>query len=112
MSNPNKLLGDLLLISRHKNLSILFIAQNSSNLDVNIIRQADYLVLKPSALLQKNFERKIIKELYTSVEKEYDALKDTKGISYIYSDLFQGFVVNDLPSFWSSGLSKSFKNRK
>jgi hypothetical protein len=112
MSNPNKLLGDLLLISRHKNLSILFIAQNSSNLDVNIIRQADYLVLKPSALLQKNFERKIIQEIYTSVEKEYESLKGTKGITYLYSDPFQGFVTNELPSFWSTNLSKSFKDKK
>lgn len=112
MSSPNKLLSDLLLISRHKNLSILFIAQNSSNLDVNIIRQADYLVLKPSSLLQKDFERKIIRDLYTSVEKHFSALKTEKGISYIYSDPFQGFVKNSLPSFWSSGISKSFSNKK
>jgi hypothetical protein len=112
MSNPNKLLSDLLLISRHKNLSILFIAQNSSNLDVNIIRQADYLVLKPSSLLQKDFERKIIKDIYTSVKEEFDNLKEEKGVSYIYSDAFRGFVKNELPSFWSTNLSKSFKDKK
>ena len=60
MTTANKMLSDLILISRHKNLTILFISQNSSNLDVNIIRQADFLVLKRSSLLQSEFERKII----------------------------------------------------
>lgn len=112
MTNANKLLGDLLLISRHKNLSILFIAQNSSNLDVNIIRQADYLVLKPSALLQKNFERKIIREIYERIDDKFKEHKDLKGITYLYSNQFEGFVSNELPSFWSSNISKSFKDRK
>ena len=48
MSNANKLLSELIMISRHKNLNLLFISQNSSNLDVNILRQADFLVLKQS----------------------------------------------------------------
>ncbi len=112
MTNANKILGDLLLISRHKNISILFIAQNTSNLDVNIIRQADYIVLKPSALLQKSFERKIIKEIYVSVEQDFKKLEGKKGLVYIYSDDFRGFVSNELPSFWSIGLSKSFRDRK
>lgn len=109
MSNPNKLLSKLILVSRHKNLSILFISQNSSNLDVNIIRQADFLVLKPSALLQKNFERKIIQKIYEDSSKGFEKFKNTKGLTYIYSDKFLGFISNPLPSFWSSGISKSFR---
>jgi len=62
MSSANKMLSDLILVARHKNLTILFISQNSSNLDVNILRQADFLILKPSSLLQKDFERKIIQK--------------------------------------------------
>jgi hypothetical protein len=109
MSNANKLLSQLILISRHKNLSILFISQNSSNLDVNIIRQADFLVLKPSALLQKNFERKIIQKIYEDASKGFEKFKDIKGLTYIYSDKFLGFISNPLPSFWSRGISKSFR---
>ena len=112
MSNANKMLSDLLLISRHKNLSIIFIAQNSSNLDVNIIRQADYLVLKQAALLQKNFERKIIRDIYQKSEKDFSKYGNDKSISYVYSDSFNGFIKNGLPSFWSSKISKSFANKK
>lgn len=112
MSKPNKLLSDLILISRHKNLNILFITQNSSNLDVNIIRQADFLALKPTSLLQKDFERKKIKDIYEEVAREFEKFKDDRGATYIYSEEFRGFVSNPLPSFWNTRISKSFRGAK
>ena len=108
MSNANKLLSELILVARHKNLSILFISQNSSNLDVNILRQSDFLVLKPSSLLQKDFERKIIQKLYEKAEEDFESFKDNKGATHIYSSSFVGFVSNPLPSFWGEKISKSF----
>lgn len=111
MSNANKVLSDLILLSRHKGINILFISQNSSNLEVNILRQADLLILKPSSLLQKNFERKIVQKIYEKTEKDFKRLKEKekKGLTYIYSDEFRGFVSNPLPSFWKENLGKSFK---
>ncbi|MBU0466534.1 MAG: zonular occludens toxin domain-containing protein [Nanoarchaeota archaeon] len=109
MSKPNQLLSELILIARHKNLNILFISQNSSNLDVNIIRQADFLVLKPTSLLQKDFERKKIREIYQEVEEMFNKHGNDKGLSYIYANEFRGFVSNPLPSFWNVGISKSFR---
>lgn len=109
MSSANKILSDLILISRHKNLSILFVSQNSSNLDINILRQADFLVLKHSSLLQKEFERKIIQEIYDNTLDKFEKHKEKNGLTYIYGDLFKGFVANPLPSFWGAGVSKSFR---
>ncbi len=109
MSNANKLLSELLFIARHKDASILFISQNSSNIEINAIRQADFLILKPSSLLQKDFERKKIKEIYSEVQKDFDELKEKKGLTYIYSDSYCGFVSNELPSFWNEKISKSFR---
>ncbi len=111
MSNPNKLLSELLLIARHKDLSVIFITQNSSNLEINAIRQADYLILKPSSLLQKDFERKKIKEVYVEVKEDFKELKGTVGLTYIYADSFRGFVQNSLPSFWSEKASKGFRGK-
>jgi hypothetical protein len=108
MSSANKLLSDLILIARHKNLSIMFISQNSANLDVNILRQADYLVLKPSSLLQKDFERKKIQKIYSEVEEDFKKYKEDKGLGYVYADNFRGFISNPLPSFWNTNISKSF----
>lgn len=109
MSKANKVLSSLMLIARHKNISIIFISQNSSNLDINILRQADYLVLKPSSLLQKEFERKVVQKIYAEREKEFINFKEDKGTTYIHSNKFLGFVSNPLPSFWKEEISKSFK---
>ncbi|HJX50852.1 MAG TPA: zonular occludens toxin domain-containing protein [Candidatus Nanoarchaeia archaeon] len=109
MSNANKLLSDLILIARHKNLTILFISQNSSNLDINILRQADFLILKPSSLLQKNFERKIIQKIYDDASEHFEEFKDEPGLTHIFSGDFNGFVSNPLPSFWGTNISKSFR---
>lgn len=108
MSNANKLLSEILLIARHKDLSVIFITQNSSNLEINAIRQADYLLLKPSSLLQKDFERKKIKEVYEGVANEFEKYKDVQGLTYVYTDKFTGFVTNTLPTFWSEKVSKGY----
>ena len=109
MTNANKILSDLILISRHKNLTILFVSQNSANLEINAIRQADLLALKPNSLLQKDFERKKIKEIYDEVGSLFEKYKEDKGLTYIYSNEFKGFISNPLPSFWNKNLSKEFR---
>jgi hypothetical protein len=112
MSAGNKLLSELLFIARHKNLTIFFISQNSSNIEINTIRQSDFIVLKKSSLLQKDFERKKISEIYTQYGEGFDRFKNNKGLTLIYSDQFVGFVNNELPSFWSENVSKGFRDSK
>ncbi|MEW6329164.1 MAG: hypothetical protein AB1468_03545 [Candidatus Micrarchaeota archaeon] len=112
MSSANRLLGKLLLISRHKDINVLFISQNSANLEVNAIRQSDYLLLKPPSLLQLDFERKAIRDIYERVKDKFVRYRSERGILYVYSDQYRGFASNGLPSFWSESLSKSYRNRK
>jgi hypothetical protein len=109
MSDANKVLSDLLMISRHKNISIIFISQNSSNLEINTLRQADVLILKKHSLLQKSFERKIIAKIYEEYETYFETHKSLHGVALIHSDIFTGFVNVSLPSFWSVKTSKSFE---
>lgn len=112
MSSANKLLSALLLISRHKDINVLFISQNSANIEVNTIRQSDYLMLKPPSLLQLDFERKAIRDIYERVKDKFKEYESEGGIIYIYSDQYRGFASNSLPSFWSEDLSKSYRNKK
>jgi hypothetical protein len=111
MSDANMFLSDILLVARHKDLSVLFITQNSANLEINVIRQADYLVMKSSSLLQKDFERTKIKKIYESVEQDFEEMKDVEGLTYIYADNYHGFVTNTLPSFWSEQASKGYSGK-
>jgi hypothetical protein len=108
-SSANRILSSLLLVARHKDLSVLFISQNSANLEVNTIRQADYLLMRKPSLLQKEFERKKIGQIYDEIGAQFAGLKDIGRFStYVYSNEFRGFVSNKLPSFWSQRASKSF----
>ena len=109
MSSANKILSDALLIARHNDLSIIFISQNSANLEINTLRQADYLLLKPSSLLQKDFEREKIRSVYEAAASRFEKHSSNEGLLYIYSQEFIGFGTNTLPSFWSSRVSKSFR---
>ena len=112
-SSANKILSALLLVARHKDISVLFISQNSANLEINTIRQADYLLMRKPSLLQKEFERKKIGEIYDEVCTQFTELADKGRYStYVYSDEFRGFVTNELPSFWSQKTSKSFAQLK
>lgn len=112
MSASNKMLSELLFIARHKNLTIIFISQNSSNLEINTLRQADFIVLKKSSLLQKNFERKIVSDIYEEYQQKFVDYSNIRGIALIYSSSFVGFIDNDLPSFWSTKISKSYSEVK
>jgi replicative DNA helicase len=109
MSNANKFLSELLFVARHKNLTIIFISQNSSNLEINTLRQADFMILKKSSLLQKNFERKIIAKIYDDYADKFEQYKKIRGLALVYSNDFVGFVENNLPSFWSTKVSKGFR---
>ncbi len=109
MSSANRVLSEIILIARHKDISVLFISQNSSNLEVNTIRQADYLMLRKSSLLQKDFERKKIKEVYAEAEKFEEFSKAGSRLTYVYSDYYKGYAENELPNFWSEKTSKAFR---
>ncbi|MFH1107131.1 MAG: hypothetical protein V1787_04515 [Candidatus Micrarchaeota archaeon] len=111
MSGANKLLSKLLFVARHKDLAIVFVSQNSANLEINSIRQADYLLLKRPSLLQKDFERGKIQEIYSAVSKDFKELSGDKGLVYIYGDAFRGFASNGLPSFWSERTGKAFSRK-
>tara|TARA_Y100000310_G_scaffold203871_1_gene204126 strand:- start:3714 stop:4538 length:825 start_codon:yes stop_codon:yes gene_type:complete len=111
MSKVNKLFSELLFIRRHKDITLLFIVQNSGNIDVNVVKQADYLVFKNFALLQGKMERKVVMDVYDEVKEDYSELfnEHGQGLTYIYSEAFRGFVNSPLPSFWSEKVSKGFR---
>jgi hypothetical protein len=58
----------------------------------------------------KKFFDSVEKNMEDGIERRiFDKFKENRGITYIYSSDFTGFVSNGLPSFWSTGASKSFR---
>lgn len=110
MKNPNKRLSKLMTIARHKNLTLALITQNSAMIDLNVLRLADSLLLKEPSLLQSEFERKALKNIYKNISPMFDKINDKKAHFVIWDDEFQGVLKYNLPNFWNEKISKSFKN--
>ena len=97
-------------IARHKNLTLILVAQSSALIDLNVLRLADSLLLKEPSLLQSKFERKAIKEMYEKAAPLFKDKENKKQYTYIFDDEFEGLIEFNLPYFWNEGISKSFKN--
>jgi archaellum biogenesis ATPase FlaH len=112
MKKANKLLGELMLIARHKNLSLILITQNSAMLDLNVMRLADTLLFKEPSLLQARFERRSILDLFEKAESYFKKIQPEERIKYFYviDDEFEGMLSYSLPEFWNERMSKSFAN--
>ena len=108
MSKTNKGLAGILAIARHKNLTVLFITQNTGMIDKNVLKLSDMLLVKQGSLLQLEMERPEIKKLYEKADSAFKKLEgDKRGFVYLIDSDFEGAVSHSLPSFWTESLSKN-----
>ncbi len=112
MKKANKMLGKLMAVARHKNLSLILIAQNTSMIDLNVLRLSDVLLLKEPSLLQAEFERPALQKRYMKVAPLFKKQKERTKCFYVWSDDFEGMLRYNLPAFWNETISKAFKNFK
>ncbi|MEM4271786.1 MAG: zonular occludens toxin domain-containing protein [Candidatus Pacearchaeota archaeon] len=108
MSKANKNLAGILAIARHKNLTVLFITQNTGMLDKNVLKLSDMLLVKQGSLLQLEMERPEIRKFYEKAESLFNKLKgDKRQYVYVIDSDFEGAISHSLPSFWTENLSKN-----
>lgn len=109
MSAKNKELGKLLAVARHKDLTLIFITQNTGMIDKNVLNLCDTIILKEGSLLQEKMERSVMKDMYRTANEELKKIdsKDRKSHCYVFDSDFEGLLKVSLPSFWSSKVSKN-----
>lgn len=109
MSKKNRGLGELLAIARHKDLTLIFITQNTGMIDKNVLNLCDVVVLKEGSLLQEKMERSVMKDLYQTANDALSKIpaEERKPYCYVFDSDFEGVVQASLPSFWSSKVSKN-----
>ncbi len=110
-SADNLQISELMLIARHKDLNLLFVTQNSANVDINVVRQADLLFFKPLGLMQTRFERKAMAHIMEQAEVQLQPFADDKGATYVVSGDYEAVFSNALPGFWSNTVSKAYAAR-
>ena len=108
MSSKNRELSKLMAVARHKNLTLIFVTQNTGLIDRNILALTDALFIKEGSLLQMEMERHEVKKFY---EKSNDYLKKVSGNKkkyvYLIDGDFEGVLTYKLPGFWTDNLSKN-----
>ena len=108
MSSKNKELSKLLAIARHKNLTLIFVTQNTGMIDKNILKLADTLIVKEGSLLQLEMERQEMQKFYKKSDAEFSTIKgDRRSHAYVIDSDFEGVISYTLPSFWTEDISKN-----
>ena len=108
MKTVNRAVGKLMAIARHKDLTLVFITQNTGMLDKSVLNLADVLMIKEGSLLQLEMERAEIKKFYQKAHGAFVSLpKQREPYFYVVDSDFEGALAASLPSFWSSAVSKS-----
>lgn len=101
----------LLNLSRQEDKTIVFIAQQGRQLDIDIVSSADVLVFKNPGMLQFKFERPGLRDLLIKAKQSFQLVKgDVRRWSYVYSQSadFAGLLENELPTFWNHRLSNIY----
>ena len=101
----------LLNLSRQQGKTIIFIAQQSRQINLDIASSANIIVFKNPGILQTEFERPALRKIVSDAKLAFETISgDRKRWSYVYSPDagFSGMVENSLPMFWSQKLSRMY----
>lgn len=98
--------------SRKKGQTLVFIAHESRQIDINVLSHVDVLVMKQPSLFQKGLDRPIIRDIVEKANNFFHTVRkgDRRRLGYVLSDPggFEGVLSNPTASFWSEDLSRTF----
>ncbi len=103
----NKDLGQLLMVARHQHKNIIFITQYTASVDIEVVRQASFSLIKRNAIFQATTEREGI---FKSVVEFM--MPQIKPECLIVSDSELMTIKVPLPSFWSDDISRFYRKIK
>jgi hypothetical protein len=110
-TEENQIWGALIAVCRQKEHLLIFIAQHTRQVDINIVGDSDYVIFKKPMKIHIPFARREVRDL---VEEAYNELEKKGSQSVKYSRVYncrtgaKGMLKNGKPKFWSEELSKSF----
>jgi hypothetical protein len=110
-AQESKEMSKLLNLSRQREQTLIFVSQESRQIDINIASSANVFIFKDPGLLQLKFDRPELNQLAIKARDAFDTISgDKMPWNYVYSPDadFSGLIKNELPSFWTPGLSRIF----
>ena len=110
-ADENREMSRLLNLSRQREQTLIFVAQEGRHVDLNIVSASNVIVFKEPGAIQLQFERAEIRHIAEKARAEFDKQSGEKqGQSYVYAPELDhaGMVENGLPTFWTERLSRVF----
>jgi energy-coupling factor transporter ATP-binding protein EcfA2 len=108
-----RIVADLVNISRHRRHTLIFDVQNPAHLDRNIVSEVDVVLVKEPGPFQGGFERSQLRDVLDTARAAFAGINPVrkKRAVCVFAPRrgMHGLILeNDLPSFWSEGLSRAF----
>ena len=112
-TRQNRLLADLVNLSRQRRQTLIFDIQNPAHLDRNILSETDILLIKEPGPFTSGFDRPQWRRFMDGARSTF-AILDKRSrrrsvwVFAPHSGIEGRILQNELPSFWSERLSRVF----
>jgi energy-coupling factor transporter ATP-binding protein EcfA2 len=103
----NQFMRRLLMVCRQRHCSLAFAVQNTKDVDIAIVRQADSIIFKQPGLHQPETERADVKPIARKAAEIFAGMSKDEALAsaFVADDDFQGVLKFTPPTFWSEALS-------
>ena len=111
MTATGRGIGELVNLSRQRGWSLIFVAQDSRQLDVNIISQADVIAIQGVSEIGREYERRELRPFTERARPAFATIQgDQRPWTWVYSEKtgFSGLVRHEPASYWREALSNAF----
>ncbi len=111
MTAAGRGIGELVNLSRQRGWSLIFVTQDSRQLDVNILSQADVIAIKGVNEIGREFERRELRQFTDRAAAAFATIQgDRRPWTWVYSTKtgFSGLVRHEPASYWRPALSNAF----
>ena len=111
MTAAGRSVGALVNLSRQRSWSLIFITQDSRQLDVNILSQADVIAIQAVSEIGREYERRELRAFTDRAAAAFATVQgDPRPWTWVYSTKtgFSGLVRHEPASYWRPALSNAF----
>ena len=111
MTARAKAMSRMINLSRQRGQTLIFVTQESGQIDRNILSSADVIIFKEPGILQPRFDRSEVRAIAAEASQAFQSIVgNRKKWSYVFTQEkgFVGLIENSLPTFWSKNLSHAF----
>ncbi len=111
-TKANREIARFMSLARQKDITLVFVAQESRHVEKNITSGINALVLKKPAPLQAELDRSFLRSYLLKAQHVFKGKSDAASKSFSYICFcpsgFEGVLENAKPSFWTEKLSHIF----